>query len=183
MVAKLGIIPARAGFTKMTTADMIVMRDHPRSRGVYRIGLCDGRSPIGSSPLARGLLQVTTQAIFTNGIIPARAGFTTEVTLCNVPWEDHPRSRGVYPSETFQLPVYGGSSPLARGLRGDHSRALGRSGIIPARAGFTQQMLTATPGRGDHPRSRGVYYEKYVDGTPLTGSSPLARGLQPRPLR
>ena len=29
----------------------------------------------------------------------------------------------------------------------------------------------------DHPRSRGVYYKEVVDGQPVIGSSPLARGL------
>ena len=54
-----------------------------------------------------------------------------------------------------------GSSPLARGLLHHYGRVVPRSGIIPARAGFT-------PGR--HCSSAGVL-----------GSSPLARGLQPRP--
>ena len=31
----LRIIPARAGFTQIKEGDLIVCRDHPRSRGVY----------------------------------------------------------------------------------------------------------------------------------------------------
>ncbi len=52
--------------------------------------------------------------------------------------------------------------------------------IIPARAGFTVRMTVACPWWADHPRSRGVYdVETRVMGA-VSGSSPLARGLQVR---
>ena len=52
---RLGIIPARAGFTQGVGPRSHEHWDHPRSRGVYTrpldaFALCDG-----SSPLARGL--------------------------------------------------------------------------------------------------------------------------------
>ena len=82
---------------------------------------------------------------------------------------DHPRSRGVYapPPLGGLRPV--GSSPLARGLRGQHRPPARGGGIIPARAGFTRRAL----GKPQGP----------------SGSSPLARGLpvgrprSPRPGR
>ena len=71
-----GIIPARAGFTWCSFRFLSVLWDHPRSRGVYS-GLGGGRrGRWGSSPLARGLPMVPESAIFKDGIIPARAGFT-----------------------------------------------------------------------------------------------------------
>ena len=92
---------------------------------------------MGSSPLARGLPPHTVEGGVVDGIIPARAGFTsTPTTTWPRSW-DHPRSRGVYARwmgyDTERL----GSSPLARGLRPRVGR--GRMGrrIIPARAGFT----------------------------------------------
>ena len=51
-------------------------------------------------------------------------------------------------------------------------------GIIPARAGFTDECVYDPSRVADHPRSRGVYA---VDGPVLSdcrGSSPLARGLR-----
>ena len=51
----VGIIPARAGFTGDPVALRRHHKDHPRSRGVYRRKVRDGRIPAGSSPLARGL--------------------------------------------------------------------------------------------------------------------------------
>ena len=70
------IIPARAGFTAGRAPVVGRPPDHPRSRGVY---FCAPRlfSMIaGSSPLARGLLNIDRAKIPTRRIIPARAGFT-----------------------------------------------------------------------------------------------------------
>ena len=111
-----GIIPARAGFTPEGLRAILDGGDHPRSRGVYSCG-CHGQLPtLGSSPLARGLPQpielvlgppgiIPARAGFTSelgtkigglGIIPARAGFTQGRVRRGVGGEDHPRSRGVY---------------------------------------------------------------------------------------
>ena len=80
-------------------------------------------------------------------------------------------------------------------------RSSGRSGIIPARAGFTRRRPGLGGGRADHPRSRGVYGGEvrvvgrpdriiparagFTPGPPRfyragRGSSPLARGLRRR---
>ena len=70
-----------------------------------------------------------------------------------------------------------GSSPLARGL---HRRTIVDSlliRIIPARAGFTEDVLPGREGHEDHPRSRGVYATVSAKDMLLDGSSPLARGL------
>ena len=69
------IIPARAGFTKLMVVVFIFGPDHPRSRGVYIYLYLSSIYSIGSSPLARGLLQ-----------------YPHPVTSRT----DHPRSRGVY---------------------------------------------------------------------------------------
>ena len=70
-------------------------------------------------------------------IIPARAGFTHTETTRRVPFEDHPRSRGVYLCLGFRVKAEFGSSPLARGLPISTLTDEFFSGIIPARAGFT----------------------------------------------
>ena len=113
------IIPARAGFTAMSTRPLRPGRDHPRSRGVYASRSAGLSAHQGSSPLARGLRQPVRRAQRPPGIIPARAGFTT------APWAgrrgrtDHPRSRGVYVEGAGAEGAPSGSSPLARGLRPD----------------------------------------------------------------
>ena len=113
------IIPARAGFTPCLMGDRYGLGDHPRSRGVYGTGPLRLMSPLGSSPLARGLLSPPVTSVTSARIIPARAGFTDRIPGDGVEAEDHPRSRGVYRNEVTATDVAGGSSPLARGLPGE----------------------------------------------------------------
>ena len=134
----VGIIPARAGFTQTLSATAADARDHPRSRGVYSpiYEICV--LPVGSSPLARGLLASGNGLVDHTGIIPARAGFTSG---CAPPWRgprDHPRSRGVYGDAGSYGGVGCGSSPLARGLHVRYNLSSKTRRIIPARAGFTE---------------------------------------------
>ena len=99
------IIPARAGFTRPERSPPTWGADHPRSRGVYAVTLSGRTTSMGSSPLARGLLQVRAVPGLGVGIIPARAGFTGRLVPGRSGSRDHPRSRGVYPS---------GDGPLRR---------------------------------------------------------------------
>ena len=151
------IIPARAGFTGGCGRPGAAHPDHPRSRGVYRSFSACTWPCTGSSPLARGLLNVDEFCFIPLRIIPARAGFTMGSPSHSAGWGDHPRSRGVYPPWPPTRRPTRGSSPLARGLRAFDCDANAREGIIPARAGFTPSC------------------ERVIAGP--YGSSPLARGL------
>ena len=111
-------------------------------------------------------------------IIPARAGFTTPTASTGSTTWDHPRSRGVYVDGFRSIHRFGGSSPLARGLRQRNRCEADQLRIIPARAGFTLLRWRPAQPRPDHPRSRGVYPSRLPAGAPGLGSSPLARGLQ-----
>ena len=153
----LGIIPARAGFT---------WPSHSR--------VMPG---CGSSPLARGLLGARLSGGHAGRIIPARAGFTSPAITGPAGHSDHPRSRGVYAHMTTTRRRLAGSSPLARGLRGEDACGGGDYGIIPARAGFTQRSDRGPDASRDHPRSRGVYRRVARSDRFVGGSSPLARGL------
>ena len=175
-----GIIPARAGFTPTGGVRGRGRWDHPRSRGVYPDGHSEPHYGSGSSPLARGLRLVEEVLRGDLRIIPARAGFTQYAPPSGRTPRDHPRSRGVYRiGERWRIAIRG-SSPLARGLRGGIVDGHHVGGIIPARAGFTSGRTCLRGGRGDHPRSRGVYGRVMEGGSWGAGSSPLARGLHPR---
>ena len=91
-----GIIPARAGFTAVTRSWAASLADHPRSRGVYRRPIFLFGAFAGSSPLARGLHVMSKIYDGEPGIIPARAGFTSQQPRSGHREPDHPRSRGVY---------------------------------------------------------------------------------------
>ena len=173
----VGIIPARAGFTRRARPMLGGHWDHPRSRGVYDIThnpICEG---YGSSPLARGLQRLDAQRVGREGIIPARAGFTVGRAGPGRRRRDHPRSRGVYWTSCHRFDPALGSSPLARGLPGHGHGAPHGGGIIPARAGFTGPRGRPCGRWWDHPRSRGVYAETCPARPSASGSSPLARGL------
>ena len=173
------IIPARAGFTTALRLPAASARDHPRSRGVYCDWAgCEERID-GSSPLARGLPWVLPGGSEVLRIIPARAGFTPSASATVGSVEDHPRSRGVYTPAYNAAAVHSGSSPLARGLRPLPRGVSVPVGIIPARAGFTGAVAVLMVVVPDHPRSRGVYGSSGSAHGGGSGSSPLARGLQP----
>ena len=152
------IIPARAGFTFVVWGTT----NHED----------------GSSPLARGLRRGAVHRDSERRIIPARAGFTTPARLPAPTGSDHPRSRGVYWGTTQRGRTTGGSSPLARGLLNAAAIAFSVAWIIPARAGFTTLGWARCHSRGDHPRSRGVYWDGDGVADHVGGSSPLARGLR-----
>ena len=132
-----GIIPARAGFTRGDGRIPARPPDHPRSRGVYGEARDEGPEDGGSSPLARGLRPPRHQPGSVDGIIPARAGFTTLKSVFYVSLRDHPRSRGVYGTRPSGRSESTGSSPLARGLLIAALAEHNAPRIIPARAGFT----------------------------------------------
>ena len=132
-----GIIPARAGFTPMSTTPTPTRADHPRSRGVYAATLRTRAWRTGSSPLARGLRRSHRCAVRRPRIIPARAGFTPKNSENGENVTDHPRSRGVYEGICAVCERDLGSSPLARGLPEAGVTGNGNVRIIPARAGFT----------------------------------------------
>ena len=152
------IIPARAGFTFPFPRPSPNPTDHPRSRGVYTLTVLLLTHAVGSSPLARGLLEAVAHHIASLRIIPARAGFTIARGFICSSQSDHPRSRGVYLSLSL-------------------SRVAIPAGIIPARAGFTLTPSSHLHALTDHPRSRGVYVRGGGRLHLAEGSSPLARGL------
>ena len=172
-----GIIPARAGFTRVRPPGPCGMQDHPRSRGVYSSSGTAANRRLGSSPLARGLPIPTRPHGPVPGIIPARAGFTPRGPGGDPRRPDHPRSRGVYPRAHVDRSRPSGSSPLARGLHRGKVIGAYTMRIIPARAGFTSHNDWTPPKGPDHPRSRGVYLRSFSTRLSPWGSSPLARGL------
>ena len=155
-----GIIPARAGFTRPSRHRARTAGDHPRSRGVYYGQPQYGAGRGGSSPLARGLRDEKRRVDLRQGIIPARAGFTSSLMMVSLPSRDHPRSRGVYCGRSGGIELVLGSSPLARGLL--------------RKKDFPFKTVV------DHPRSRGVYSRIEMPLIFTLGSSPLARGLRVR---
>ena len=181
--SRLGIIPARAGFTRLSQWSHEVPPDHPRSRGVYYLWTDAGQFGAGSSPLARGLQEPSRRARAPGRIIPARAGFTSPTQPNPTSGPDHPRSRGVYEPRKSSRGGTNGSSPLARGLQASHTPSCTGRRIIPARAGFTPRPPRRRPAAQDHPRSRGVYCPSPRECRRRCWIIPARAGFTPRGLR
>ena len=171
-----GLIPARAGTTLCPGDTPAMPWAHPRSRGDHYTQRYTQKYSLGSSPLARGPRTVTIEEYNGAGLIPARAGTTSELSFFGPLFRAHPRSRGDHPGLTLANSVDPGSSPLARGPRIPAACTLYAAGLIPARAGTTRSFGFMRSLRRAHPRSRGDHIETgyYFPSSP--GSSPLARG-------
>ena len=130
----------------------------------------------GSSPLARGALAGRILDDLEHGLIPARAGSTHSDNMKRGGNGAHPRSRGEHRQKSFAPCARRGSSPLARGAPWLGLFLVHFWGLIPARAGSTQQEQLFPVQDGAHPRSRGEHGTHSMRPAPPLGSSPLARG-------
>ena len=149
---------------------------HPRSRGEHTAARDFATDNLGSSPLARGTRDTITLNAGRWGLIPARAGNTTEPPPALLPCWAHPRSRGEHTGTRFTELRVRGSSPLARGTRRGLHAWSGFGGLIPARAGNTHPPKKRARKHRAHPRSRGEHSAVFNASRPRRGSSPLARG-------
>ena len=89
-----GLIPARAGNTWTVRQGTCRLWAHPRSRGEHLLRLRSRSIIGGSSPLARETLTDTSHPLRPSGLIPARAGNTSDSANCERRRRAHPRSRG-----------------------------------------------------------------------------------------
>ena len=93
-VAKIRIIPARAGPTAQTHFTVMSDSDHPRSCGANAVCDIGCKRCCGSSPLVRGQRNHPPPLSRRYRIIPARAGPTIFRIKKDMIWTDHPRSCG-----------------------------------------------------------------------------------------
>ena len=90
----VGIIPARAGSSRMTSIRPTASWDHPRACGEQHLDRGLSRVRSGSSPRVRGAVIHFIITKLLNGIIPARAGSRSDVGLPSALGRDHPRACG-----------------------------------------------------------------------------------------
>ncbi len=173
-----GIIPACAGSTSSSSIRGSTTWDHPRLRGEHQAGSRQRVQTLGSSPPARGAQSEGVRVGFAVRIIPACAGSTgcSLVHLGSAP--DHPRLRGEHGRSTVPDRPSFGSSPPARGARGQAHRMAEPGGIIPACAGSTGAVRFSGSAEADHPRLRGEHASVASSAWIAMGSSPPARGAQ-----
>ncbi len=170
------IIPAHAGQTEIIKTHLRLLPDHPRACGANFSVAHAWRALPGSSPRMRGKPVFCPVFFTTARIIPAHAGQTSAVRHAPSTTTDHPRACGANGDwETFCRTVTG-SSPRMRGklrLCGGDCRV---RRIIPAHAGQTTALPSASRSPSDHPRACGANGPAPRSPTRTTGSSPRMRG-------
>ena len=123
-LVRVGLIPARAGTTRLVPPRKSQEGAHPRSRGDHANAPSASKVSPGSSPLARGPRQENIQNPRDDGLIPARAGTTNLLMPVSPGFWAHPRSRGDHAAQQGANDAPPGSSPLARGPQGAGPRRL-----------------------------------------------------------
>ena len=137
------ITPARAGKTDLRGEPVVLIPDHPRSRGENRTPDRITARHAGSPPLARGKPRSEAAAAHSLRITPARAGKTTVPLSRQGARQDHPRSRGENSGLFAWALALTGSPPLARGKHDRGQLPPDDIGITPARAGKTHLRAAA----------------------------------------
>ena len=111
----------------------------------------------GSSPRMRGAPTVMPLGLFYNGIIPAYAGSTNELSSHARSYMAHPRVCGEHGYLVLMMKPSLGSSPRMRGARLHQGNERVRPGIIPAYAGSTaSDWALESAVSGSSPRMRGA---------------------------
>ena len=117
----VGIIPAHAGSRTRRRGATARATDHPRARGEQRSRTTRQGRGRGSSPRTRGA-------------VGWRGGAGTQA-------QDHPRARGEQRCPAGRQGEARGSSPRTRGAGAQSARVRSLTGIIPAHAGSSPQLL------------------------------------------
>ena len=130
----------------------------------------------GSSPHVRGAPLANGRDIYTTGIIPACAGSTLPLIRSPTPYWDHPRMCGEHRISVNTVSSSAGSSPHVRGAQIVSDFHGLPTGIIPACAGSTFDMIEILRQIGDHPRMCGEHVRRQSVRQLLTGIIPACAG-------
>ena len=171
-----GIIPACAGSTLPLIRSPTPYWDHPRMCGEHSYKVLCCTVHWGSSPHVRGALLQRQRHRIRAGIIPACAGSTWSMAI-GTAWDgDHPRMCGEHRISVNTVSSSAGSSPHVRGALRETRQKLQYSGIIPACAGSTFDMIEILRQIGDHPRMCGEHVRRQSVRQLLTGIIPACAG-------
>ena len=147
-------------------------------RGEYQARLSRQLLTIGSPPLARGVHLRRFGRQSQIRITPACAGSTARGNVFLQRFQDHPRLRGEYFISLGTDTEILGSPPLARGVLSIFQKLRNLIRITPACAGSTLFVDNSFAANRDHPRLRGEYLPQQEVLCVVSGSPPLARGVQ-----
>ena len=133
-----GITPACAGTTSKPPDVFPHTWDHPRMCGDHSVLQSSTVYPLGSPPHVRGPQLVFEGVKTEEGITPACAGTTKNLSMSPKTTWDHPRMCGDHGHLSRLRQHLQGSPPHVRGPHGGHSLIVADLGITPACAGTTR---------------------------------------------
>ena len=171
-----GLIPARAGKTRMAPDSGPEGAAHPRACGENVWTAVQTPIAAGSSPRVRGKPGRVLVSRGRRGLIPARAGKTASWASTRPAAWAHPRACGENLHTEGTNHDDSGSSPRVRGKRSATHTMRPISGLIPARAGKTARAAYGTPTSRAHPRACGENALRMPRKRAKGGSSPRVRG-------
>ena len=132
-----GITPAHAGKTALLCDTARRYRDHPRACGENSSSRASGRPEAGSPPRMRGKRGNLVVRVTHQGITPAHAGKTYDISKGSRVNRDHPRACGENPRLLAMHNIGMGSPPRMRGKHVMYLDIRHGLGITPAHAGKT----------------------------------------------
>ena len=171
-----GLIPARAGKTRLSSLSSDLGRAYPRAGGENAASTAALNVSLGSSPRGRGKPRYLGYPRQRERLIPARAGKTAGRHEPRAIVWAHPRAGGENHLAVRLASEMGGSSPRGRGKRQRSRRATRPGRLIPARAGKTRPCSSSTRARRAHPRAGGENLTSAQPSNNRAGSSPRGRG-------
>ncbi|EFW09829.1 hypothetical protein HMPREF9005_1188 [Actinomyces sp. oral taxon 178 str. F0338] len=171
-----GLIPARAGKTRGRRSAPPGPSAHPRACGENFLATTHGSKAGGSSPRVRGKLGVLGGEAEERGLIPARAGKTSDGDCVRSPRGAHPRACGENFDGPYVAQRLAGSSPRVRGKLSEWETRPYEDRLIPARAGKTRSHRRRRAGSRAHPRACGENEGERYAAVLEYGSSPRVRG-------
>ena len=150
-------IPVGTGNTSGVCIDVAVQAVHPRGHGEHFEWAPTEKHATGSSPWARGTLQVFNGQIADIRFIPVGTGNTSKWWGRAGILPVHPRGHGEHKRRLNQSCSHNGSSPWARGTH----RGISGAGIslrfIPVGTGNTEAGRADIHQRPVHPRGHGEH--------------------------
>ena len=171
-----GLIPARAGKTRVPFVWVLICAAHPRVCG-ENAGRCRAVGlSAGSSPRVRGKRVLGHSGFSVGRLIPACAGKTPVISPKPFSRTAHPRVCGENPGVAHRFRCLPGSSPRVRGKRRMVRPRRRRTRLIPACAGKTPAHVDMSSPFPAHPRVCGENGGRYLRQFIPTGSSPRVRG-------
>ena len=191
-------IPARAGNSLVSMAELIAEPVHPRACGEQTGGLLlrglfrnrfipaacgeqldtDGHTQAitGSSPRVRGTALRDLKPVVCRRFIPARAGNRRLSRPLRSSSSVHPRACGEQAHSTRVFASRRGSSPRVRGTASKDPALINDVRFIPARAGNSAGLSGKTSPASVHPRACGEQTVRQRNRSLGVGSSPRVRG-------